>query len=134
MKKYKDFLLKNYMHVICVVLTIFFVLLAFITFADSYKRVFESLVDLWNSSVYYIKVLFEFDASDVDLSVLKSDTVKFAPLFKVPDNYDSFKEAWFTYWQLFVDKDNFSNYVSADITILYNFSHFVLLAILPVIV
>jgi len=136
----------NFNHVLCIGITIVFLLCTVLVFPNSFVRLGESLNDLWGSVKYYFQTLFSIDNNVVDVpndsaipivaeppSVTEPSRVGYIPLFKFAETWTEFVSSWVTYWQVWTTKDNFWGYCRAVVGNLYNFSQIVLLVVIPLV-
>ena len=121
--------LKNYRHVICVGITLLFLCLVPFFFRYAHLRIWESLVDLANSAVFYVSELFELELSG-ELTVLQYTQVPFTLPMNLPSTWEEFTELWSEFWDLVLTKENFIEYFSSLSDVLYYVSK-LLLIIMP---
>lgn len=86
-------------------LTACFVLLGAFLFSNSYLRLGETFVDLFNSVKFYFCEIFDI-STPVDVSVtMPSDAIIFDT--ELPSKFEGFKEQFYEFLMLIFDKDNF---------------------------
>ncbi len=130
--KFKVWLKKNYLHIICVSITLGFIACAIWAFPNACVRIKESCVDVWNSLKFYVKEMFMFDY-DVNPTVNNYSSVGFTPFFGLPSTWEEFTVSWSSYWKIWASKENFVGYLSSISSFLYKFAKIFLLAIIPII-
>lgn len=136
----------DYRHVLCILITVTFLLLSVFVFSSSFGRLVEGGRDFGLSVGYYFCELFGIDndiaptvndlpkvpffdsdepSSDDDIVVPAPDEPNDAPIVDdvpstaLPDTYDGFKSKWAEYWETFVSKNNVLGYLSCLESILY---------------
>lgn len=92
-----------------VVITIAFILLGAFTFRISYFRTFEALTAFIGSLKHYFRVLFGLKTDEIPSVVNKSEVLNWGIL--LPDDFESFKSNFITFWQTFFSKENFVNWL-----------------------
>lgn len=106
----------DYRHIICIVLTIVFVLLSVFIFPSSFVRLIEGFRDFGLSIAYYFCELFGIEHSivptinDLPKSVTFDWALSETPYTALPQDWEQFKVAWHSYWQMFISKDNILGY------------------------
>ena len=118
------------MHYIAVSITIGFLLCSVFVFPSAFVRMYESFRDLWNSFLFYLKELFEFDYS-VYPTVLNYSTIPAKAIFDLPETFEEFQVKCQAFWQLFFSWDNFLNYLSSTSNFMYDFSRILLIVVFP---
>ena len=108
--KLKQLLKINYRHYICVALTILFLLLAIFYFKYAHLRIYESIIDLYNSFKFYLSELFEFDLT-VNITVNEFTKQPFIMPFNLPNTWEEFKRLMSSYFDLLITKENFIDYI-----------------------
>ena len=121
----------GYRGIICSVITLGFVLLAFFRFDYSYKRFFESIIDFGLSFKYFFEYIF-LDITEGMPSVAEFSRVPYVPPFFLPASWEEFKQLWALYWQMIVSAENIGEYLDFTGTLLLNLSRFLIIA-LPII-
>ena len=114
-----------------VIFTAFFIYLAISHFSNSYLRLAETFVDLWNSMKYYFFEIFEIDHDTVASVKEYSEIMKWD--ISIPETSEDAKVDMEQYMNLLVDKENVNYY---NYTVGVRLSDFarVLLIVLPFIV
>ena len=119
--------------VINIVLTsliiIFFGLLAFFVYKESYMRVGEAFVDLWNSLKFFVKEVFMLDFEAKPTVLDYSKVLEWQKIF--PEDWSNFVFKFKTFFSLFATGENFSLYMDGVGTGLGDFSKS-LVIIIPV--
>lgn len=92
-----------------IVVTIAFILLGVFTFRMSYFRTFEALTAFIGSLKYYFCVLFGLKTDGLPSVINKSEVLNWGIL--LPDDFESFKSNFMTFWQTFFSKENFVNWL-----------------------
>lgn len=100
----------DYRHIICVLITLGFFITAMFAFPYALPRLMESVGDFGRSFVYYFSELFD-SSSTGQVSLGSSSTVITDSVIKLPIEWESFKQSWLDYWQLFISKSNFIAYL-----------------------
>ena len=122
----------NYMHYICVAITLAFVCCSVFIFPDAFVRIGESFRDLWNSICYYFCELFDIEHSFVP-TVNDISSIKWTPFLNLPPTWEEFKVEWTNYWQVFATTENLTAYFDTLGVWLLNISKILLLVVVPVI-
>lgn len=120
----------DYRHFISLSITAFFVFLTFWIFPDSLVRMSEAARDIVCSFGYYFNGLLQLEY-DVPALVNELSSVDMSLSF--PENFEVFKVSWSNYWDMFFTGENFVNYLILVLDILYNFSRFLLLIFIPLV-
>lgn len=107
----------DYMHIVCIAITLAFICVSVFAFTNALGRLIEGGRDLGLSVAYFICEIFGIEYS---FSPTVNDYPKFpffpsygnnAPVTSFPDNVQDFQLNWERYWQLWIDKDNFTGYL-----------------------
>ncbi len=122
----------NYRHYIACLITASFLLLTFLLFSNSFTRFIESMRDFGRSIALYIQEIFSFDWHIVP-SVTAKSKVPMSPIFNLPTTWEEFCVRWNTYWNVFITKENLTNYLHLVGDILYYLSKYFLLFAVPII-
>ena len=93
-----------------IVLSIAFILLGIFVFSKSYLRLFETLVDLWNSIKIYFLEIFGISHSKKPTVEGFSKVIKWDIL--LAEDWQGFKAQTQQYFTLFVSEENINNYLS----------------------
>ena len=119
----------DYRHFICVGITL--VCLAFSVFKFKYAplRIWESLIDIFNSFKFYLNELFGFNFA-FEPTVNDFTKQPFIMPFNLPNTWEEFKALWRGYWQLYITKSNIQAYFTAVGDFLYYFARY-LIVFLP---
>lgn len=121
----------NYRHYICVLITLVFLSFSIFYFKYADDRIVESCIDLKNSCLFYINSLFDLNLNG-ELTVNKFSSCPLALPFNLPNDWNDFKVLWGDYWKLWIDKENFMNYMISLGNVMYYVSK-ALLIILPIV-
>lgn len=127
MIKFKEI---NYRHYICVGITIISLLFSIFYFKYADNRLFESFIDIKNSSLFYISNLFELNLKG-NLTINDFTSCPFELPFNLPNNWEDFKLLCRDYWDLFWSKENLNKYFSFLANGIYYVSK-ILLVVLPI--
>lgn len=132
----------DYRHIVCIGITLGFIVLGVFRFSNALGRLIESIRDVGTSSAYYFCELFELRLN-VTPTVNELPKIPFfgsfnpsnatLPNVSMPENWVAFKIKWAQYWKLWANKDNFDGYLKVLSNILYALSKVLILA-LPFIV
>ena len=114
---------------ITIMISIFFVYLTVFKFANSYLRLWESLVDLWSSVRIYFAFIFNRKTSAVPTVVEWSKVIKQEII--LPEDLNEFTEQSKGYFALLFSKKNLLGYFHETGVKLSNFSRVVII-LLPV--
>lgn len=114
----------NYKHYICIAITITFLLISVIVFANSLGRIIESFRDFWYSIAYYFCKICKIP-NNINVTVNDISKIPFFdfPLFKdnpivlFPVTWESFKTKFVAFFQLFFSKKNFLSYLVSFVVI-----------------
>lgn len=121
----------DYRHFICIGITVFFLSLIPFLFKIQHLRIWETLIDLYNSFLFYISELFELNLSG-DLTILEFSQTGLKMPLNLPNTWEEFVILWEKYCDLFVSKENIENYFVWLSDVLYYISKF-LIIIMPII-
>ena len=133
----------DYRHIICILITLGFVVLGIFRFFGCIGRIIESVRDCGLSIAYYFCEIFEIphhitptvnELPKIPFFDFPSQTpdVPAVPSVPLPDNWEKFKINWSAYWRLWATKENFFGYLSAVGSVLYIFSK-VIVIIIPIV-
>ena len=107
----KDFIVKNYLHIICVVVSIISLLFGVFCFPNAVCRLCEAIIDFCLSFAYYCTEITEntglIKVTVNNLPAWQIVYSKYQPLSLMPTNFDKFT----LFWQRFVNSTNFAEYV-----------------------
>ena len=110
----KNFLKRNYLHLICIGILIGFIVLGFVYFPNSICRVYEGGRDVVTSFGYYVCEMFEvggeIKATVNDYPSLQIAESKFQPLTLIPENLDAFWAKIELYGKRLIDLINLIEY------------------------
>lgn len=123
---------KKYMHIICIAITLGFVSCAVFVFPSAFIRIKESCVDLVSSIKYYFNEIFYF-TDETETTINNLSSVPFKQIFGLPASWEEFAIYWQRYWNIWATSENLHAYFEYLSTLLYQFSKFMLLVGLPVI-
>lgn len=105
-------------------------LFSFFYFSSTLTRLGESLRDFCISLRYYFEFLF-FDEVSISATVTDFSSLKLQEILKLPNSWEDFSELMSSYWLVFLDKNNFEEYIFGILLFLNNFSLLVLF-LLPI--
>ena len=91
-----------------VIFTALFIYLAISHFSNSYLRLAETFVDLWNSMKYYFFEIFEIDHDTLASVKEYSEIMKWD--ISIPETPEDAKVDMEQYMNLLVDKENVNYY------------------------
>lgn len=117
-------------HLICIFITIVFILCSIFVFPYAFDRLIESIRDFGLSFAYYFTELFGIDTELIP-TVNNLSKQPFKVPFGLPDSWEGFQVLWYDYWGRFASSENLSGYISVVLDILYVVSQ-VLLIVLPI--
>lgn len=120
----------NYMHYICVAITISFLVCTVRLFPYALPRLVESVQAFISSMAYYFCELFEIEHSFI-VTVNEPSFVPFKIPFGLPQTWEEFKYLCSVYGEYLVSSENFYDYVSFIGEVLYYVSQ-ILLIIIPI--
>ena len=110
----------NYRHIICIIITLGFLACSVFVFPNALGRIIEAGRDFGLSVAYYFCELFGIEYS---FTPTVNGLPKFpffenyggenSPTTTLPDTLTGFKNKWSEYWELWVSKENFTNYLGA---------------------
>ena len=90
MRKVKEFFRKvDYRHYVCILITIGFICCSIFVFPNAWTRLFESLVDIWNSILYYFCRLIGIDTTVIP-TVNDYSSIQFEPILNIPQTWEEF--------------------------------------------
>lgn len=106
-------------HIICVIITLGFLACSFFVFPHSLGRLVESGRDFGLSIAFFFCKLFG-NENAVSPTVTSYPQIPFfpflgdyrSPISSLPETWNGFVESWETYWQLWIDGNNFLSYLS----------------------
>lgn len=96
---------------ICLTVTLYaaVILSGIFVFSQSYARLFEALIDLYGSFIYYFKTLFGMQTDNLPSVTKYSEALKFQ--VNLPSDINGFKSNASTYFSLFFSKENFMSWL-----------------------
>lgn len=118
----------DYRHIICIFITIGFILCSIFVFPYAFGRLTESLRDFGLSVAYYFTELFEFEFS-ITPTVNDFSKYPFVMPFGLPETWEEFVVLWSNYWVKFASEENFNGYLVKLGDIAYVLSQVLLLVI-----
>ena len=124
----------NYRHYIAIAITISFLLCSVFIYQNSFTRIIESFIDIWNSIKYYFAKLtsimqdIDFEESLINVTVTEKSKVDISFLF--PEDFESFKERLSATFQLFFTIENFALYLKSSLKSLIFVYTFIFLIVL----
>ena len=132
MVKVKKWIRKNNFHILCLSITIGFLLCLIFKFSDSTIRIKESFIDIFNSFKYYLKEILNLNI-EASPTINEFGSVKFKSRFHIAENFEEFKQKWKLYWQVFISKENIILYFEYLAQKLYYIFQYFMLIGLPLI-
>ena len=129
-KDYWNTVKSDYRHYICIGITVFFLSLIPWLFYFQHLRIWEALVDVKNSIIFYFVELFEFNYSG-ELTILEFTKTPLEMPLNLPNTWEEFVLLWNKYWEIFITKENFIKYIEWLGDVLYYTSK-VLIIFLPI--
>lgn len=107
----------DYRHIICITITLVFVLCGVLHYMGAIGRIIEGCRDFVISIGYYICEMFEIKHG-ITPTVNELPKVPYFSFLQTsypttwfPVSWSEFQNAWSNYWQLWIDKNNFLNYL-----------------------
>ena len=129
----------NYLHAICIAITLGFVAIGLYRFFDSVGRLLESGRDFGLSIAFYFCELFGAEHAIVPTVNLLPKYPYFdsfggttSPTVTLPETFEGFQSAWGEYWHVWASIENFSGYMTYLSQVLYMVTMWVLI-LLPVV-
>lgn len=108
----------DYRHIICISITIGFILCGVFRYFGALGRMIESVRDFGLSVGYYFCEMFEIPHT-ITPTVNELPKIPFfdfiqtsTPSTPLPDTAEGFQSTWARYWQLWATKNNFTGYLS----------------------
>ncbi len=129
----------NYRHIICIAITLAFISVSVFVFPNAFGRIIEAFRDFGLSVAFYFCELFGIEYGFTP-TVTELPKIPFFPSYggenspstPLPDTWTGFQSNWAVYWQLWVNKDNFLNYLSFICDVLFVVCK-ILIIVLPLI-
>ena len=122
----------DYRHYICAVITLVFLLVAIFRFPYALYRLVESVRDLGLSCAYWFcDLIYEENQNPIITTVGELSATPVVIPFDFPKSWEEFELSWIAFWDLFVTKENFLEYLFLILDILYYVSYGIL-CFLPV--
>ena len=118
----------DYRHIICVVITLGFVLCSVFLFPYAFGRLTESIRDFGLSVAYYFVELFSLDF-EITPTVSGFSKYPFVVPFGLPDTWEEFQVAWSNYWVKWTSNDNFNGYLDKLSDLAYVLSQIIMIII-----
>lgn len=118
----------DYKHIVCIFITIGFILCGVYVFPYAFGRLTESIRDFGLSVAYYFMELLEFDIDFVP-TVTDFSKYPFIMPFGLPETWDEFQIKWSDYWAKWASEENFNGYLEKLGDIAYASSRILLLII-----
>lgn len=115
------------MHIICIAITISFLLCTFFVFRSSFWRFIESCRDFGVSFAFFFVKLFVLP---FQINVTVINLSDYAPQIHFADNWVDFKNNFFSFWQIFGSQENFLSYLS-EVGLVVKIICIVLLCVVP---
>ena len=115
-------------NILNILITLVFVLLAIFYFKYSHLRLFESIIDLWNSLVYYVDEMFEC-SFNANVTVNNLTKMPYKLPFHLPNSWNEFKDLLNSFIDLFFTKRNFLLYLKKILISSLNIARFITLAL-----
>ena len=128
----------DYRHIVCIGITLGFIVLGVFRFSNALGRLIESLRDVGISFAYYFCELFDFhgvitptvnDLPEIPFFKWFNFSNATLPNVSVPENWAAFKVKWAQYWKVWADKETFNGYLAVISNILYVISKIFVLAL-----
>ena len=125
----------NYLHIVCVAITLAFICVSVFVFPNALGRLIESGRDFGLSVAYYFCEMFGIEHA---ITPTVNTFPKFpffpsygenTPVTPLPDNVQDFKNNWGVYWQLWADKANFYGYLDFIGNLLFTLCKIVIIAL-----
>ena len=110
----------DYRHIVCIAITLGFVVLGVFEFFGSVGRVIEGGRDIGLSAAYYFCELFQIP-HNITPTVNEFPKIPFfdwggsapsSPSIPIPDEWQAFTEKWSLYWRIWANGNNFLSYLS----------------------
>ena len=128
----------NYLHAICIAITIGFVAIGLYRFFDSVGRLLESGRDFGLSIAFYFCELFGAEHAIMPTvnwlpkyPYFDSFGGTTSPTVMLPETFEGFQGAWGEYWHVWASIENFSGYMTYLSQLLYMIVMWILI-VLPV--
>lgn len=112
----------DYRHIICVVITIAFILCGVFIYSGAFGRLIEGVRDFGLSIGYYFCEIFGIKHNITPtvntlpkipfFDFFQQSTPPVTPSTPLPDTWTGFQSNWGQYWQLWVTMDNFKGYLT----------------------
>lgn len=122
-----DFKKIDYRHYICLGLVAVSLCFTFLYFKYAGYRLFESMNDFGNSTIYYFNELFNLGLNG-DITVNHFSSVPFVLPLNLPNTWEEFQTLWVDYWHMWASKENLLNYLVFIGNLLFYISRFLLIA------
>lgn len=119
----------DYRYIICVFITIGFILCGIYVFPYAFGRLTESIRDFGLSVGFYFSELFGL-GQDITPTVNNVSSQPLVMPFNLPATWEEFQVSWGEYWAKWTSKENFDGYLTLLLNILFVLSQ-VLLFIVP---
>ena len=118
----------DYRHIICIFITIGFILCSIFVFPYAFGRLTESLRDFGLSVAYYFLEIFELE-HNIAPTVINLSKYPFVMPFGFPETWEEFQIAWSDYWVKWTSQENFYGYLEKLGDIAYVISQILLLLV-----
>lgn len=118
----------DYRHIICILITVGFILCSTFVFPYAIGRLIESIRDFGLSATYYFTQLFEVNTG-ITPTVNNLSKFPYTVPFGLPATWEKFQIAWSDYWVKWASQENFNGYLKKLGDIAYVLCQIVLLII-----
>ena len=118
----------DYRHILCVAITLFFLIIAIFLFPYAFPRLVESMGNFGRSASYYFTNLFSSSSIETYVSSNESKVITDS-VIKLPVEWEAFIDSWHAYWVLFITKSNVAAYFVFLFDLFFYLCQFVLLFI-----
>ena len=120
----------DYRHYICIGITLFFLSLIPWLFYFQHLRIWEALVDVKNSAIFYVTELFELNYKG-QITVLEFTKTPLTMPLNLPNTWEEFVVFWNKFWELFITQQNILDYFEWLGDCIYYLSKF-LVIVMPI--
>ena len=100
----------DYRHWISIGVTLGFIACALLLFPYAFGRIWESIVSLIESMIYYFCAIFDIKA-DIHLTVNELSKIPFKMPFNLPSTWTEFELAWARFSEVLFTEENWQNYL-----------------------
>ncbi|MBQ8749241.1 MAG: hypothetical protein IJZ29_02065 [Clostridia bacterium] len=124
------FILRNYKHLICIVVTLAFIACSLLIFSDAFIRMGEVFTDLWTSTKYFFYELFA-PTNKVTATVTQYSNINYPTLFGLPETWAEFKTLFNDFTTLLLETNNYYAYIDYIGDLFYVLLRYVILILVP---